>query len=96
MLYVISGLLCGLYWRLIRIKQKRETRIWLKKHPEYVAQREEVYRKWAAALKEREEQELAEMRARVEELEAKMQVCEMPKSVGNTDYRSGLSCRADE
>lgn len=78
--------------RLMRDSLNKE---WLKKNPEYDAWQEEVYRKWDTILKEREEQELAEMKARVAELEAKMQIRKMPKPVGNTDYRSGLSCRAD-
>ena len=79
---------------LHRLMRDSLNKKWLKKNPEYDAWQEEVYRKWDTILKEREEQELAEMKARVAELEAKMQVCEMPKSVGNTDYRSGLPCGA--
>lgn len=86
--------------RLMNYVINKNNKKWLKKSPEYDARREEVYQKWAAALKEREEQKLAKMRARVAEIEAEEKdKCELelmitPRFDGN--YIGCQWCRMDE
>lgn len=67
---------------------------------EYDARLEKFYQDWDAALKEREEQELAKMRARAAELEAEVslatQMGKVPRFNGSTRYISGALCRMEE